>query len=87
MFIFFQKNLNSYFEMNFEEKEKTKTGKLLVNDLNLDIKIKSKNLYLLYSDENRENFYEIAKMETHFIVNKNPSNQNDKYQFVKCLAF
>jgi hypothetical protein len=46
MFYLFQKNLNSYFEMNFEEKEKIKTGKLLINDLNLDIKIKSKNLYL-----------------------------------------
>ena len=87
IFYLFQKNLNSYFEMNFEEKEKKNTGKLLVNDLNLDIKIKSKNLYLLHSDENRENFYEIAKMETHFLVNKNLSNQNDKYQFVKCLAF
>ena len=87
MFYLFQKNLNSYFEMNFEEKEKIKTGKLLINDLNLDIKIKSKNLYLLHSDENRENFYEIAKMETHFLVNKNLSNQNNKNQLVKCLAF
>ena len=76
-------NLKSYLDMNFEENLKIKNGILGINDLYFSIKIKSDYLYLLQSDENKEDFYQIANLE-------NPNNKNEftqLYKMIKCLAF
>ena len=76
-------NLKSYLDMNFEENLKIKNGILGINDLYFSIKIKTDYLFLLQSDENKEDFYQIANLE-------NPNNKNEftqPYKMIKCLAF
>ena len=55
------KNLNTYLEMDFEEKQKIKTGKLFINDSDFDISIKSGYLCLFLTDECKNNFYQIVE--------------------------
>ena len=77
-------NLKSYIDMNFEENQKIKTGILSINNLNFSIKLKSDYLYLLQSEENRENFYQIADLENPNSIKKNAISPQYK---AKCLAF
>ena len=77
-------NLKAYIDMNFEENEKIKTGILSINNLNFSIKLKSDYLYLLQSEENKENFYQIADLENPNSIKRNESRFQLK---IKCLAF
>ena len=65
-------NLKKYIDMIFEENEKIKTGILGINNLNFSIKLKSDYLYLLQSEENTENFYQIADLENPNSINFSP---------------
>ena len=78
-------NLKKYVDMNFEKNQKIKTGILRINNLNFSIKLKSDYLYLLQSEENRENFYQIADLKNPIPINKNKNLA--KLQVYKCLTF
>lgn len=78
-------NIKSYLNMNFEENQKIKTGSLSINDLFFSIKMKSDYLYLLQSEENNENFYQIANLEKPYPINESEVTALNK--IVKCLAF
>jgi hypothetical protein len=78
-------NLKAYVDMNIEENPQIKTGILSINNLNFSIKLKSDYLYLLQSEENRENFYQIADLKNPIPINKNKNLA--KLQVYKCLTF
>ena len=55
-----------------------------INNLNFSIKLKSDYLYLLQSEENTENFYQIADLENPNSINRNITCLQLP---IKCLAF
>lgn len=55
--------------MDIDEIPQNKNSRLCINDLYFNVKIKPKNLYLLQSKENREDFYKIANANEIFTFN------------------
>ena len=62
-------NLEMLLQMDFDEIHQNKNSRLCINDLYFNVKIKPKNLFLLQSKENKEDFYKIANANELFFFN------------------
>ena len=78
-------NIKSYLDIKFEENQIIKTGILSINDINFSINMKPDYLYLLQSEENREDFYKIANLKKEYPSNRSEVTALNKT--IKCLTF